>query len=125
MPARYIGWALDRNDRARLLELFPPRYPDVVADHVTLAYGVGKSARPPTERAGEVVGVADDGRGVQALVVRIGGDTARPDGGTFHITWSLRPGRRPVESNEVIAARGWTPLATPVPVTLEPRSYPD
>jgi len=57
---------------------------------------------------------------VQALVIRIEGSTRRPDGGTYHITWSLAPGRRPVESNEVIAARGWSPVDPPVPVPLQP-----
>jgi hypothetical protein len=39
------------------------------------------------------VGEADDGAGVQALVVRIGGTTERPDGAIYHITWSLAEGR--------------------------------
>ena len=65
---------------------------------------------------------AKDGAGVQALVVAIGGGTARPDGGTYHITWSLGPGRRPVDSNGVIRSHGWTPV-TPVPVRLVPRFF--
>src|SRR5919107_332704 len=60
---------------------------------------------------GVVVGVADDGAGVQALVVEIGGTTRRPDGSTYHVTWSLGPGRRAVESNDVIRACGWTAAA--------------
>jgi len=57
-------------------------------------------------------------------VVRIGGTTDRPDGSTYHITWSLGPGRKAKESNDVIAAHGWTPFAAPIPVRLEPRAYP-
>jgi hypothetical protein len=30
------GWKLDSNERAQLLERFPPTWPDVIADHVTL-----------------------------------------------------------------------------------------
>ena len=37
-----------------------------------------------------MVGVDDDGAGVQALVVEIGGAARRPDGSTYHITWSSR-----------------------------------
>ena len=57
------------------------------------------------------MGVADDGAGVQALVVEIGGTTRRPDGATYHIAWSLAPGREAVESNDVIRERGWTATA--------------
>ncbi len=55
-----------------------------------------------------MVGVADDGAGVQALVVEIGGSTRRPDGSAFHIAWSLGAGRKAAESNDVIRERGWT-----------------
>jgi hypothetical protein len=76
--------------------------------------------RPTPElTTAEVVGAADDQAGVQALVVRLDGSTDRPDGSTWHITWSLGPGRRAVESNAVIGEHGWTPLPEPVPVALE------
>ncbi len=55
-----------------------------------------------------MVGVADDGAGVQALVVEIGGSTRRPDGSSYHIAWSLGAGRKAAESNDVIRVRGWT-----------------
>ena len=115
----YIGWLLDPAQRETLLVRFAPRYPRVVAHHVTLTFG-DRAAPPPGDVTAAVVGEADDGAGVQALVVAIDGATARPDGGTFHITWSLGPGREPKESNEVIAARGWSPLEAPVPVRLIP-----
>jgi hypothetical protein len=113
------GWTLDREDRKRLLEHFAPRYADVVADHVTLRIGGGGL---PTEGSGEVIGEVDDGDGVQALVVRIGGTSDRPDGSTYHITWSLdrARGRKPVESNDVIARLGWRPLSEPIPIRLHP-----
>ena len=123
MKPGFVGWAVDRAERASLLRRFPPRYANVVADHVTLKFG-DREAELPTETAGEIVGVADDGAGVQALVVRIGGTTDRPDGSTYHITWSLGPGRQAKESNEVIARLGWRALDAAVPVTLEPAAYP-
>jgi hypothetical protein len=36
-----------------------------------------------------MVGADDDCAHVQALVVEIGGTTRRPDGSTYHATWSL------------------------------------
>jgi len=118
----YTGWLVDAEDRAVLLERFAPRYAEVVAHHVTLKFG-DQEARPPHEVAAEIVGVADDGRGVQALVVRIDGTTDRPDGSSYHITWSLAPGREARESNQVIARRGWTWLPRPVPVKLIPKPF--
>lgn len=118
----YTGWLVDPADRARLLQRFPPRYGQVVAHHVTHTFG-DRQAKLPTETSGEIVGVADDGRGVQALVVRIGGTTDRWDGSTYHITWSLGPGREAKESNDILAGKRWTSLPAPVPVKLEPRAF--
>jgi hypothetical protein len=56
------GWLLDADDRARLLERFPPAYPDVIAHHVTLSAGTSRATPLPVETAGEVLGCADDGR---------------------------------------------------------------
>jgi hypothetical protein len=119
----FVGWALDPAERAALLERFPPRYANAVADHVTLKFG-DREATLPTETRGEIVGEADDGTGVQAMVVAIGGTTDRPDGSTYHITWSLEPGRQAKESNAVIVRSGWRRLEAPAPVSLEPARYP-
>ena len=115
-----VGWLLPAEERESLLALVPPRYPRVVAHHVTLRPGVRKDHPLPPETVGRVVGLSDDGRGVQALVVEIGGTTHRPGGSSFHITWSLGPGRRPVESNDAIRELGWTPLVPPRPIRLHP-----
>jgi hypothetical protein len=120
--AFFMGWLVDPQDRAALLARFPARYPIVVAHHVTLKFG-DRTTPVPTETVGEIVGAADDGAGVQAFVAQIGGSTARPDGGTYHITWSLAEGRKARESNDVIARRGWTPLPAPVPVRLHPQGF--
>ncbi|MCD2325037.1 hypothetical protein LQ953_13520 [Sphingomonas sp. IC-56] len=117
---RTIGWLLDDADRATLLIRFPPIWPDVIAHHVTLASKVTDPL--PTATAGEVVGEVDDGEGLQALVVAIGGTTDRPDGSTYHITWSLdrAQGRRAVQSNDVLREQGWTRIDDPIPIKLIP-----
>jgi hypothetical protein len=111
------GWKLDRAARARLLERFPPRYDQPVADHVTFMPGPAGAPLPEADHC-LLIGRADDGEGVEAMVVTIAGSSDRPDGSTYHVTWSLGPGRKAVESNDVIAAR-WTalPEAIRVPVT--------
>jgi hypothetical protein len=119
-PGTVTGWKLDRSERNKLLNDHPPRYEQVVADHVTLEVG-GKDVPPAVKSA--IVGRADDESGVEALVVTIDGSTDRPDGSTYHITWSLGPGRKPRESNDVLKERGWTELDHPVPVTLKPARF--
>lgn len=117
------GWKLEPAQREELLERFPPRYASAVADHVTLRAKVAASTPPPPACHGAIVGRADDGMGVEALVVAINGSTDRPDGMVYHITWSLDSGRQAVESNAVIARLGWETLLEPVPVTLAPALF--
>ncbi len=114
----FTGWLLDEDDRQALLKRLPPRYATVIGHHVTLTFGDPTLPAPPPAR-GEVVGIADDGAGVQTLVVAIDGQTRRPDGAIFHITWSLAEGREPRESNDVIARQGWEPLAA-IAIRLTP-----
>lgn len=119
-----VGWLLPEAERARLLERFPPAYPDVIAHHVTLEAGVDEDRPLPKPRDGCIVGIADDGRGVQALVVEIAGTTERPDRSTYHITWSLdqKAGRTAIQSNDVIREHGWKP-AGPETVDLTPAFF--
>jgi hypothetical protein len=119
-----VGWKLDGEQRSWLLNLFSSAYPDVIADHVTLSSGTDKK-RPPKDTNAEVVGQVDDGAGVQAFVVRIDGTTDRPDGSTYHITWSIdrSKGRNARDSNDVIRTHGWQPLEQPLPITLKGASW--
>ena len=119
-----VGWKLDRGQRGELLERFEPRYPQVVADHVTLAAKVDRRTPLPDDVRAEAVGHIDDGHGVEALVVAIGGSPDRPDGRIYHITWSLGPGRQARESNNALATAPWQPLPEPVPLKLTPARWP-
>jgi hypothetical protein len=120
MTKRTIGWLLDEADRAALLARFPPAWPDVIAHHVTLA--AYTDAPPPGAVTAEIVGEVNDGEGLQALAVAIDGTSDRPDGSTYHITWSLdrAAGRRAVQSNAVLAQLGFVALAAPIPIRLIP-----
>jgi len=121
-PGSDIGWKLDRGEREALLGRFPPRYEQAVADHVTLATNAESEPLPPAVDAA-IHGRADDDAGVEAMVVALDGSTDRPDGSTFHITWSLGEGRRARESNDVIRDHGWTRFDEPVPVTVTPARF--
>lgn len=122
---RVIGWKLDRDQRESLLERFPPRYADVIADHVTLKTNSEREELPgPVEAA--IVGRADDDDSLECLVVTINGTTDRPDGSTFHITWSLdkSKGREARESNDVLKGKGWASLGMTIPIDVEPKRWP-
>ena len=119
-PGTVTGWKLDRSEREQLLKDHPPRYQQAIADHVTLE--VGGTDLPPQVRSA-IVGRADDGKGVECMVVAIDGSIDRPDGSTYHITWSLSPGRKARESNDVLKERGWEELDQPIPFTLTPACF--
>jgi len=122
-PGTVIGWKLDRQQRERLLERFAPLYADAIAEHVTLASDAAARPLPePVEAA--IVGRADDGDSLEAMVVAIDGNTERPDGSTFHITWSLdkAKGRRARESNDLLKC-GWTRFDEPIPIRVDPARF--
>jgi galactose mutarotase-like enzyme len=121
-PGSVIGWLLAKDDREKLLQQFPPKFEKTVAHHVTLKSEAERDPLPNDVEA-EVVGRTDDESGVEAMVVAIDGTTDRPDGSTYHITWSLADGRRARESNDVIRERGWQELDQPIPVTLQPGRF--
>ena len=104
-------------------ERFPPKYENVIADHVTLRVGATHSTPLPRKPEARIVGRADDGKSLECLVVELDGTTDRPDGSTYHITWSLGPGREARESNDVLRDQGWQRLPAPIDVELEPARF--
>jgi len=123
MPRTVTGWKLPRDERSALLERFPPKYDDVIADHVTLNAGASPNSPLPPRPDARIVGRADDGESLECLVVELDGTTDRPDGSTYHITWSLGPGRQAIESNAVLRDRGWENISRPIPVDLQPARF--
>ncbi|HEY0113152.1 MAG TPA: hypothetical protein VGB59_08355 [Allosphingosinicella sp.] len=115
-----IGWKLNKAQRKELLQQFPAAYGNILAHHVTLASHVAEDSPLPEEIHGEIVGCVNDGHGVQAMIVSIGGTTDRPDGSSYHITWSLGEGREARESNDVLRSHPWTMIDLPMPVRLRP-----
>jgi hypothetical protein len=123
-PGTVTGWKLPETERELLLRRFPPKYENVVADHVTLRVGADADTPLPNKpEISQVVGRADDGESLECLVVELDGTTDRPDGSTYHITWSLGPGRRARESNDVLRDEGWDFIEAPIPVELTPARF--
>ena len=122
-PGTVLGWKLTRRERVLLLQRFEPKYENVVADHVTLRTGATSQTPLPHQPKSKIVGRADDGRGVECLVVELDGTTDRPDGSTYHITWSLGPTRSARESNDILRDGKWEVLSRPIDITLEPALF--
>src|SRR5215213_3711257 len=120
-PGTVTGWKLPPDEREMLLQRFPPKYDDVIADHVTLRVGATPETPLPRKSDARIVGRADDGKSLECLVVELDGTTDRPDGSTYHITWSLGRGRKARESNDLLRDRGWTSLDQPLPIKLIPK----
>jgi hypothetical protein len=120
----YNGWELPEGERSRLLSLFPAVYPDVVAHHITRTFGVTEDEPLPEETQAVVVGIANDGERVQALVCEVGGTTTRPDGKTYHVTWSLdrEQGAKPAMSNDVIREKKWDAVPR-IPFKVIPKLF--
>ena len=77
----------------------------------------------PRKPEARIVGRGDDGESLECLVIELDGTTDRPDGSTYHITWSLGPGRKARESNHVLRDKGWDHIDAPVNVDLEPARF--
>ena len=122
-PGTVTGWKLAQADRDMLLQHFAPKYAKVVADHVTLRVGATPETPLPRKLEARIVGRADDGKSLECLVVELDGTTDRPDGSTYHITWSLGPGRTARESNDVLRDRGWQHVDAPLAIDLEPARF--
>jgi len=122
-PGTVTGWKLPANERERLLGRFPPKYERVIADHVTLRTGATAKTPLPRKPHARIVGRADDGNSLECLVVELDGTTDRPDGSTYHITWSLGPGRNARDSNDVLRDQSWDTLNAPVGIELEPARF--
>ena len=117
----YIALVLNDQTRAKLRDTFPPKYKEFIGHHVTLKFGVPKDTPlPKHQHTTEVVGYADDGEGIEALVVAVNGKTQRSDGSTYHITWSIdrSKGYKPVDSNKLLS-KGYKKLDSAIDITTK------
>lgn len=120
----YIAYELDKKSRQILAATFPPKYADFIGHHITLRMAKKNDAKLPSmPKSIRVVGYADDGDGLEALVVEVNGKTIRPDGQVYHITWSLdkSKGRKPVQSKGLISA-GYEAV-TPIDIQAKPELF--
>lgn len=103
----YLAFKLSDKCRADLLKVFTPKFSKVICHHVTIDFN------PTVEKLKEFSAVLQDpfkilvfgsgvGDGIECLAVSINGKTIRSDGSFYHVTLSLEPPHKPVESNTLI-----------------------
>jgi len=118
----YTAYVLTDDTRNKLAAKYPPKYSRFVGHHVTIAFGVPADTEVPEEAVVRVLGIKDSGDGLEALVVSVNGSTERPDGGTYHITWSLEPDKySPKDSNALMNNGKKYTLSLPIPLETVPQ----
>lgn len=119
MAHSYSAYLIRDRDLAlgEVWSLIPPTWPERVDfHHVTFEFP--SAELPPDVASAYIVGRAINER-ADALVMAIDGSTERPDGGIWHITYSLASGVSPKDSNGAIAA-GWKTLDHDIHLSLIP-----
>lgn len=121
----YQAFEVSDQSRSHLASIFPPKFPEFIGHHITYKMGVKSDQPLPEASTFKVVGYACDPLGIEALVVEVDGTTVRPDGKTFHITWSLDrdAGFKPVKSNDLIASRGYEKISSPINITATAKFF--
>ena len=121
----YLAFEVDKKSRKDLKKIFEPQFKEFIGHHVTYKFGVKSNEKLPNKpKIAKVVGYVKNDKGLEALVVEINGSTKRPDGKTFHITWSLdrSAGFKPVHSNNLLTSGKWENV-NPIEIKLNPKFF--
>lgn len=111
----YRAYMLKDADRERLLQMFPPTHPRVIADHISAeSLNMMHLVKDGPAKA-EVIGYADH-EGVQSLIVRVNGKELTGNGTPFHISWSSNPGVKVGGTGNIVRRYGYTKLDKPIPL---------
>ncbi|MBQ8750601.1 MAG: hypothetical protein IJZ30_03065 [Alphaproteobacteria bacterium] len=112
-----VCYEIDKDSKAMLMEKFPPKYPEVKYDHVTICMGGLEAQTPEPAEKVEVVGIADDGNGIEALIVKVNDLAVRNDGKPWHITASYDTSKLAPAEFDVFAKPGKEKAKPYKPVT--------
>jgi len=101
----YAALVLNQESRDRLLALYLPFHPNVVAHHVTLQFGITEAefnkAYESGSQACTVRGYARDSKADCVGVVLESGQEQQNNGTPLHVTISLADGTKPVYAGEL------------------------
>ena len=109
VPGTYLAFKLSDKCRADLIGMFKPSFSKVVCHHVTIEFNLtrekldtfNEQMTKSENHDGNFVnaiGIAR-GKGIEAIAVSINDHRDRADGSFYHVTLSLEPPHKPVESN--------------------------
>lgn len=109
---RYLAFVLGDSTVDMLRRLFPPRFPRVLTHHVTLAFDVTSFDAVQALDLGnlEVEALAlvhgeVNGEGIEAFLVSVNNQVQRLGlQGKYHVTHSLTPPLKPVDSNKLLSS---------------------
>lgn len=87
------AYKLDEATREGLLATIAPAYSEVHVDYILYKTGPEGESMPHPDMM-EIIGISDNGKGLQVAIVRINGTVERPDGKLYHIIWSRDPKNR-------------------------------
>lgn len=107
---RYLAFVLSDDSRKHILEVCPPTFKKVICHHVTIAFNPDERTfddfkkkyedKTPEVRATGIL-IGDT---IEAITVTLDGATKREfatGGGYYHVTLSLDPPSKPVDSNNL------------------------
>jgi hypothetical protein len=110
MKKGYQAFNITAKSREEILTIFPPRFSNVVAHHITHKFKVTEDLGLPTIDSVNVIGYACN-ENIECLVVEVDGHSTRPDGKIYHLTLSHSDNAKPADSNDLIED-GWKNLPT-------------
>ena len=118
----YTGYLISDESREKLAELYPPRFSTFLGHHITEQFAVpADTAIPNQPQMVNVIGYVSDDK-VEGFAVEIDGQTRRPSGGTYHITWSIDKdkGARPAHTNDIISK---AKSISPIKIKVTPKLF--
>lgn len=115
----YTAYVLTEESRDRLKEKFPPTYSKFIGHHVTIDFGVPADTEIPEDAVIKVLGKKDSADGIEALAVSVNGETQRPDGSIYHITWSLEPDKHSPKDSNVLLKDAFFKYKMTLPILIE------
>jgi len=107
-PNVYLAFVLDDASRQQLLAAYPPDFSSVICHHVTIIYNLNEvnleQVKPDLGTVLVTGHISSDG--VECFTATVGGKRTRVDGGWYHVTSSVEPPKKPVDSNTLLASIG-------------------
>ena len=119
----YNGYEIEAGSRQKLLDLFPPKYGNLLGHHISEKFGVNNGEVPEQPEKVLIVGYIDNGENVEGFLVEVNGTTSRPDGSKYHITWSIdrSTGAKPFHTNDHVDSAKM--LKRPIEIDVESKFF--